>query len=103
MTVLANSRYADSSSTVVRTPDSSGTYQQTVLRSIQITSQPYQLYVWKAGDRIDRVASDLLGDPTLWWQIVDANPELIDPFNIPVGSIIRVPQTAISGTTTQIQ
>ncbi|MEZ0112591.1 nucleoid-associated protein YgaU [Catenulispora sp. EB89] len=35
-------------------------------------------YQVKAGDRVDQIAYRYLGDPTQWWQLADANPEL-DP------------------------
>jgi prophage DNA circulation protein len=37
------------------------------------------------------VAFKLLGSAALWWKIMDFNPEIVDPFSIPVGATIRVP------------
>jgi hypothetical protein len=33
----------------------------------------------------------MLGNPTLWWSIFDINPNILDPNNVPPGSIIKVP------------
>lgn len=48
-------------------------------------------YVWKDGDRVDALSTKYLGDPSAWWRIMDINPEITDPWNIPVGSVVRVP------------
>lgn len=49
-------------------------------------------YQWTEGDRMDMVAADLLGDPGLWWWIMDANPTILDAFNIEPGTILKVPR-----------
>lgn len=48
-------------------------------------------YIWIEGDRAESVAARLLGDSNLWWSIMDFNPEIINPFSIPVGTILRIP------------
>lgn len=48
-------------------------------------------HVWRAGDRIDRVAQWALGDPAKWWRILDVNPEIVDASNIPPGTHVRLP------------
>ncbi|TKK84693.1 hypothetical protein FDA94_29200 [Herbidospora galbida] len=42
-------------------------------------------------DRWDTLASEYLKDVTLWWMILDANPEILDPFDIRPGQVIRLP------------
>jgi hypothetical protein len=42
------------------------------------------------GDRIDRLAYQYLGDPTLWWVICDFN-DLFFPLDLPVGATLRIP------------
>jgi nucleoid-associated protein YgaU len=48
-------------------------------------------YTVQPGDRWDRIAHRIYGDPTLWWRIADMNPELFDPRALRPGTIIRVP------------
>ena len=44
-----------------------------------------------AGDRIDLIAADYLGDSRLWWVIADLNADrLPDPLNIPDGTVLRI-------------
>jgi nucleoid-associated protein YgaU len=93
--MIANgSRYQ--SGTVVRMLDSNGVAQISVLRSVPAQAIQYSLYTWQQGDRPDSVAAKTLGDPSLWWEIFDINPELINPLNIPPGTIIRIPLSSSS-------
>lgn len=48
------------------------------------------VHVWHDGDSLEAVASTLLGDPALWWILADVN-EIVDPFEIAVGTRLRVP------------
>lgn len=48
-------------------------------------------YRWTQRDRVDLIADKFLGDPNLWWVIMDYNPEQLNPMSIPVGSLIRIP------------
>lgn len=51
----------------------------------------YQEHTYKQGERIDNIAFDYYQDPSLWWIILDVNPEITDPTNIKPGTVIRVP------------
>jgi nucleoid-associated protein YgaU len=62
-----------------------------VLRSFPSYKVTYFSYTWVETDRLDRVALRFLGAPTLWWQIMDVNPEIIDPLNIVPGTVLRIP------------
>jgi hypothetical protein len=63
----------------------------TVYRQFPTEQIDFYNYTWVENDRIDFVASELLGSPQFWWRIMDFNPEIIDPFDIPVGTTIRIP------------
>lgn len=49
------------------------------------------LYTWQESDRLDRVASMFLRNPRFWWQIMDANPSILNPQEIRPGQQIRIP------------
>jgi hypothetical protein len=40
---------------------------------------------------LDNLALRYLGKSNLWWQIMDINPEIVDPFSIEPGTPIRIP------------
>ena len=101
MTVLLTSRYINGS--LVRLPNSSGTYNLSVIRTTPAVSAAYTLYIWKVGDRPDIVAYRLLGNASLWWAIFDINPELIYPLNIPPGAVLRIPTIPQIGQGTVLQ
>jgi len=44
----------------------------------------------QAGDRIDLLAYQYLGDATLWWVICDYN-DLFFPLELEIGMVLRIP------------
>jgi prophage DNA circulation protein len=88
--IFLDSRYADAR--LYRALDSrTGKYNVTVLRQYPTYETGFSYHEWNETDRLDALALRYLGSPSLWWQIMDLNPELIDPFNIPYGTQLRVP------------
>jgi hypothetical protein len=51
----------------------------------------YFTYEWVETDRIDVIAHRFLGDSSLWWTILDINPEITNPLEIAPGTQIRIP------------
>jgi len=49
-------------------------------------------FIMQEGDRLDLLANQIYGDPSLWWIISCANPNLPqNSFYVPIGTQIRVP------------
>ena len=88
--IYADSRYANGDINKVQDPRNS-VYRLAVYRKFPKARADFYFYTWVEGDRIDRVASELLGSPSFWWKIMDFNPEVIDPFSIPIGTTLRIP------------
>tara|TARA_Y100000389_G_scaffold72300_1_gene69082 strand:+ start:2269 stop:2553 length:285 start_codon:yes stop_codon:yes gene_type:complete len=55
------------------------------------SSDIYAITEW--GDRFDNLAFQFYQDPTLWWIISTANPNLVSfsSLFIPIGTTIRIP------------
>lgn len=88
--IYTDSRYA--TGTILKAHDArTGTYRLAVYRKFPNAKLSFYYYNWVAGDRIDLIANQLLGSSSLWWKILDSNPEITDPFSIPVGTTIRIP------------
>lgn len=51
------------------------------------------LLAWREGDRLGLIAHNAWGDAKLWWLLCDLN-DIVDPFNIEVGAVLRVPSRA---------
>jgi hypothetical protein len=66
-------------------------YHLTVFREWPTSFQAYFIYEWVENDRLDLLATKFLGSPSLWWKILDLNPEVIDPFGITPGTQLRMP------------
>jgi hypothetical protein len=88
--IYSDSRYA--TGTIFTARDSrNGLNRTTVYRQFPTEQITFYQYTWVEGDRIDFVASELLGGSQFWWRIMDFNPEIIDPFEIPIGTTVRIP------------
>jgi hypothetical protein len=88
--IYTDSRYANGA--IFKAHDArTNVYYANVRRRFPLLSSKFFHYSWVENDRIDAVAYSLLGDPQFWWMIMDFNPEVIDPFNIPVGTVLRIP------------
>lgn len=87
--IFEGSRYENADVVVV-----DGSKRAVVERYPYSTEFSYQTILTQKGDRADLLANRFYGDPTMWWVIAYANPEVFlwDP--IPVGVELRVPRVA---------
>jgi hypothetical protein len=87
--IFANSRYASSQ---VIALDKDGQVVNVIIQGQQ-TAQTfsYVSHVLTTLDRLDNLSAQYFGDPTQWWVIANANPEIIDWTALTPGTIIRVP------------
>lgn len=69
-------------------------YSAAVFREFSDLQSGFLYYTWVERDRIDLIADTFLGRPDYWWKIMDLNPEILDPYNIAIGTVIRVPSNA---------
>lgn len=51
----------------------------------------YTFYRVVSGERVDTIAWDFFGRADLWWLIAEANPEIIDWFDLAPGEVLRIP------------
>lgn len=90
MTISLRSRY--NRDAVVRVAGRDG-----ILRPTIVMAQPaemsfnYTTYAWQDSDRVDALAQYFYGDETAWWLIADANPEILVWDEVPLGSLLRIP------------
>lgn len=88
--ITANSRYVNSN--LVTVPGPNGT-DVVVITPGDPTSYTfaYTFYITNGSDRIDNISNAYYGDPTLWWRIGDANPQIMNWLGLDPATIIRVP------------
>jgi hypothetical protein len=91
--IFKDSRYVDGTLAEAYNPKT-GIYHVTVFRKFPTSKTRFYLYTWNEEDRIDLIAHERLGHAALWWKIMDFNPEIINPMNIPVGTTIRIPNVS---------
>ena len=88
--ISADSRYSISTIQTVQTPSGS---RQTVITPAPVERViAYTNYLVRDGDRIDQLSARFLGVAKLWWMIADANPEILDWFVLPRGTLLRIPR-----------
>ena len=86
------SRYFDGPLAQIENKTKSGTYDIAVYRKFPKTySVKYIDYTWIEGDTLSKIAEEYLYNPELWWQIMEINPSITDPFSISPGDVIKVP------------
>ena len=88
--IFLDSRYVDGR--LFKAQDSrTNKYQVSVFRTFPTSVNSFFYYEWVETDRLDNLANRFLGSPSLWWRILDFNPEILDPFNIAPGTQLRMP------------
>jgi hypothetical protein len=91
MSIERVSRYYDGP--LSQTPNKyTGDYEISVYRKFPGEREvSYILYTWVEGDNLGNLANVYNIGPKFWWEILDINPEILDPFNILPGTVLRVP------------
>ena len=88
--IYLDSRYADG--TIAKTWNArKQEYDLVVFREWSGYVQSFFYYNWVETDRLDNLANRFLGNSALWWEIMDLNPEILNPSSITPGTQIRIP------------
>lgn len=88
--ISSTSRYSDS--TLITSVTDSGISVQSITPSSQQSyTFTYVYHTFNGSDRMDSLSYAFYGDPTLWWKIGDANPEILDWSSVTPGTLIRIP------------
>lgn len=90
--IFLTSRYVTSPVVAVYMPNTNTTTISVFRSPSSLTKgRSVKYYQWREGDRIDQLASRVLGDPELWWRIMDVNPDIYDPYDLTPGDLLRIP------------
>jgi hypothetical protein len=91
MTIEIVSRYNDGP--LFQLPDKySSIYNIGVFRKWPSTIQRrYVEHTWEDGDSLGALAARYGDGSKYWWEIMEINPEIINPLNITPGTVVRVP------------
>ena len=68
-------------------------YLPTFYPSVEVTNEDFYI-IAREQDRMDLLAEDFYGDPTLWWVIAMANDLDRDSVFPPLGFQLRIPNNA---------
>lgn len=90
MTISRVSRYYDGDLSQIKNKNNDFTIS--VLRNFPTEKEvTYREYTWVYGESLGNLAHIFIGDPQYWWEILEINPEITDPFSIEPGTRIKVP------------
>jgi hypothetical protein len=85
---------------IINNTDSGNRYYQNILPPSITESEDDIFIITKIGDRLDLLANRYYLDPTLWWIIPSANPELsTDSFYLTPGIQLRIPKNSSAAIT----
>lgn len=87
--ITTNSRYVGSVIQTVQGPD--GPRREIAITMPQSKMIQFTYHLLSGGDRPDTLAGDFYGNSDLWWVIADANPEIMDWMDLPLGAVVRIP------------
>ncbi len=88
--ILPNSRYRNS---LVVLLDVGDEIRKTIVPSPQADwTFQYTIHVVTAGERIEHIANKYYNDDTQWWNIADANPEILNWSTLAGGTVLRIPR-----------
>lgn len=87
--ISSTSRYKDS--TLALVASSRGTNLTVVPGQQREWSFNFTYHQLTSADRIDLLADQYYGDARMWWNIADANPEVMSWETLTPGQIIRIP------------
>lgn len=90
--ILEGSRYTSADIVAVETAD---TFRRMVVENPPYSTEfPALLLISEEFDRIDLLAYRFYEDPSMWWVIAYANPEIHVWDPIPVGVELRIPRVS---------
>lgn len=90
--ISSTSRYTNSQLITAKKNDGSDVISITPSKAVAFTFS-FSFYVVTGSDRIDNISNAFYGDPTKWWRIADANPEIMKWDNLTPGIVIRIPNS----------
>ena len=92
MTIYQGSRYEYSTVDFFSTTPDGDENAVVFYESYFTDSFAYTEHVYVLGDRLDTLSFQYYGRTDMWWYIMDHNPEISDPHNIPAGTKLRIPR-----------
>jgi nucleoid-associated protein YgaU len=92
--IFEDSRYEND--TIDSVLGSDGAYHSTIFHTAEAVEDiPIaSTHVVAMNEDFTTLAWQVFGDPELWWVVADANPQVIYPDEIPVGTVVMIPDVS---------
>lgn len=88
--IVLGSRYEAGTVIPVRPPRKTAA-TLTVLRTVPERDTSTRHAYWRESDRLDILGQKEYGSPNLWWQVLDDNPDILNPLALRAGSKVLLP------------
>jgi nucleoid-associated protein YgaU len=93
--IFKGSRYSNAD--VVAPPGADGKSRRVLAQRTGPPATPVLQHVVADGERLDHLATRFYSEPTRYWLILDANPDVLNPFELLVtGKTIGIPQNRLA-------
>lgn len=92
VTIFRGSRYEDSVVDFISTEADGDSYPVVFYEFSEPGLIEYSDHYYVEGERLDELAYKYYGRPSLWWYLLELNPQITDIFNIEPGTVIRIPR-----------
>lgn len=94
--VFKGSRYSTTEVVEIRGPD--GQVRRTLAIRVIVPPASALAQTVNEGERLDTLAARFYGEPTRYWLLLDANPDVLNPFEVlSAGRVIQVPKNQLVG------
>ena len=91
MAIDITSRYQRNETALVT--DRNGNLQLAIMKRAPVDQKLRVTdYRWRSDERVDVVAARYYGSESSWWMYAEANPQILDWTQVPVGQQIMVPR-----------
>lgn len=91
MTIFKGSRYEYSIIDYVATKPNANENPIVFYETSNLGLVTYYEHIYTEGERLEQIANKYYKRPDYWWIIPEFNPEVEDFFNIPAGTVLRIP------------
>lgn len=91
MAITSDSRYGKSIVDYFRKETGGVTYPIVLYSFDNLTDISFFFHTYRTGETLHGLSQRYFRTPKLWWVISEYNPEVTDLFDIPDGTLLRIP------------
>lgn len=91
MAIHSGSRYENSIVDYFTKVENGTPYPVVLYKFEDLSDAKFYYHTYQTGETLHGLSQKYFKTPVLWWTIPEYNPEVTDIFNIPNGTLLRIP------------